>query len=99
VANPTFCEDLADALLRLVATQHYGIYHLTNAGYCSRYDYARKVLDLSGRGQVAIEPIRLADYPRASTPPPFAPMANIAAAALGITLRPWETALEEFLRS
>ena len=99
VANPTFCEDLADALLKLVATAHYGIYHLTNAGYCSRYDYARKVLDLSGRGHVAIEPITLAAYPRASTPPPFAPMTNIAAAALGITLRPWEAALEEFLRS
>ena len=99
VANPTFCEDLADALLKLLATEHYGIYHLTNAGYCSRYDYARKVLDMSGRGQVAVEPIRLADYPRASTPPPFAPMTNTAAAALGITLRPWEAALEEFLRS
>jgi len=99
VANPTFCEDLADALLLLLATEHYGIYHLTNAGYCSRYDYARQVLDLSGRGQVPIEPIRLADYPRASTPPPFAPMTNTAAAALGITLRPWQAALEEFLRS
>jgi hypothetical protein len=36
---------------------------------------------------------------RAWTPPPFAPMINTAAAALGITLRPWEAALEEFLRS
>ena len=99
VANPTFCEDLADALLKLVATEHYGLYHLTNAGYCSRYEFARKVLDLSGRQQVSVEPITLADYPRASTPPPFAPLANMAAAALGITLRPWEEALAEFLKS
>jgi dTDP-4-dehydrorhamnose reductase len=99
VANPSFCEDLAEALLMLTATEHYGIYHLTNAGYCSRYEFARKVLELSGRPHVLVEPIRLADYPRASTPPPFAPMHNIAAAALGITLRPWEDALEEFLKS
>jgi dTDP-4-dehydrorhamnose reductase len=99
VANPTFCEDLADALLKLVVTEHYGLYHLTNAGYCSRYEFARKVLDLSGRQQVSVEPITLADYPRASTPPPFAPMTNLAAAALGITLRPWEEALAEFLKS
>ncbi len=99
VANPTFVEDLADALLKLVATGHYGIYHLTNSGYCSRYEFARKALDLSGRGQVPVEAITLADYPRASTPPPFAPLANTAAAALGIILRPWEQALEEFLRS
>jgi dTDP-4-dehydrorhamnose reductase len=99
VANPSFVEDLADALLKLVATEHYGLYHLTNSGYCSRYEFARKILELSGRRQVPIEPITLADYPRASTPPPFAPMANTAAAALGITLRPWEEALAEFLKS
>jgi dTDP-4-dehydrorhamnose reductase len=99
VANPSFVEDVAEALLKLIASEHYGLYHLTNAGYCSRYDYARKVLELSGRAQVPVEAITLADYARASNPPPFAPLANTAAAALGITLRPWQVALEEFLRS
>ena len=99
VANPSFVEDLADALLKLIATEHYGVYHLTNAGYCSRFEFARKILELSGRADVPVEPITLADYPRASTPPPFAPMANTTAAALGITLRPWQEALEEFLKS
>jgi dTDP-4-dehydrorhamnose reductase len=96
VANPTFVEDLADALVKLIHTGRYGIYHLTNSGYCSRYDYARKILELSGRGHIPVEPITLADYPRPSTPPKFAPLANLAAAALGITLRPWEAALAEF---
>ncbi|MEP7358236.1 MAG: dTDP-4-dehydrorhamnose reductase [Anaerolineales bacterium] len=99
VANPSFVEDLADALLRLIATEHYGIYHLTNAGYCSRHEYARAILDMSGRGHVPVEPITLADYPRASQPPPFSPLANNSAAALGITLRPWQEALEQFLSS
>ncbi len=99
VANPTFVEDLADAVLKVIATEHYGLYHLTNAGYCSRYEFARKILELSGRQAVPIEPITLADYPRASTPPPFAALANTAAAALGIALRPWQDALKEFLQS
>jgi dTDP-4-dehydrorhamnose reductase len=99
VANPTFVDDLAAALIKLIATEHYGLYHLTNAGYCSRYDFARQILAMSGRGHVPVEPITLADYPRASTPPPFAPLANTAAAALGITLRPWEEALAEFVRA
>jgi dTDP-4-dehydrorhamnose reductase len=98
VANPTFVEDLAEAILRLVRTERFGVYHLTNAGYCSRYTYARRILDLSGRGHIPVEPITLAQYPRTSTPPPFAPLANTAAAALGVTLRPWEEALEAFLR-
>ena len=97
VANPTFVDDLADAVVRLIRTERFGIYHLTNTGYCSRFDYAKKILELSGRGHVPIETITLADYPRPSTPPPFAALANTTVAALGITLRPWEAALEEFL--
>jgi dTDP-4-dehydrorhamnose reductase len=97
VANPTFADDLAAALIDLAATGRYGVYHLTNAGHVSRYDYARKILALSGRGHIPVEPIVLADYPRASTPPPFGALANINAAALGITLRPWEAALADFL--
>ncbi len=97
VANPTFVEDLADALVRLVATEHYGIYHLTNSGYVSRYDYARRILDLTGRAHIPVEPITLAEYQRASTPPRFAPLANYMAGGLGITLRPWEDALAEFV--
>ncbi len=98
VANPTFVDDLADALVRLIATERYGLYHLTNAGYCSRHAYASRILALTGRAHIPVEPITLADYPRASRPPPFGALANTAAAALGITLRPWEEALEEFVR-
>jgi dTDP-4-dehydrorhamnose reductase len=98
VANPTFVDDLADAIVKLIGTGRFGIYHLTNAGYCSRYEYAKKILELSGRGHIPVEPISLAQYPRPSTPPKFAALANTAAAALGITLRPWEEALGEFLR-
>lgn len=97
IANPTFVDDLADALLKLISTGRYGVYHFTNAGHCSRYDYARQILALSGRGHVPVEPITLAQYPRASTPPPFAALANVTGAALGITLRPWQEALAEFL--
>ncbi|MCC7360481.1 MAG: dTDP-4-dehydrorhamnose reductase [Anaerolineales bacterium] len=97
VANPTFADDLAGGLITLAATGRYGLYHLTNAGHVSRYDYARKILELSGRGHVPVEPILLADYPRASTPPPFGALANTTAAALGISLRPWQEALADFL--
>jgi dTDP-4-dehydrorhamnose reductase len=56
-------------------------------------------LALSGRAHVPVEPITLAQYPRASTPPPFAPLANTAGAALGIALRPWQDALADFLKT
>lgn len=98
VSNPTYAPDLAAALAVLIRTGAYGIYHLTNSGYCSRYEFARAILRLTGREHIPVEPITLDQFRRDSTPPRFAPLANTAAAALGITLRPWEDALAEFLR-
>ena len=98
VGNPTYAPDLADAIAALIHTDAYGVYHLVNAGHCSRYDFVREVLRISGREHVPVEPITLDDFQRASIPPRFAPLANTAAAALGITLRPWQEALAEFLK-
>jgi dTDP-4-dehydrorhamnose reductase len=98
VACPTFVDDLTEALVNLIGTGAFGVYHLANAGACSRYDYARRILALTGREHIPVDPITLAEYPRPSTPPRHTPLANTAAAALGISLRPWEDALEAFLR-
>jgi len=99
VGNPTYASDLADGISALIRTNAYGVYHLVNAGHCSRYDFAREVLRFSEREHIPVEPITLADFPRASIPPRFAPLANTAAAAMGVTLRPWQEALKEFLKS
>lgn len=96
VSAPTYAPDLAEAIVRLSQTRHYGIYHFTNDGFCSRYEWARKILELSGRGDVRVEPITTAEWQRAAPPPLYAPIANMSGAALGITLRPWEDALQEY---
>ena len=97
VSNPTFAPDLAAALADLIETGAYGVYHLTNAGYTSRYDFAREILRIAGREDVPVERITLDAFERDSTPPKFAPLANTAAAAMGIQLRPWQEALAAFL--
>jgi dTDP-4-dehydrorhamnose reductase len=99
ISNPTYTLDLAEALAQLVRTQTPGIYHFTNAGYCSRYDFAKEILRLSGREHIPIQPITLADYPRLSVVPPFAPLANTQGAALGIELRPWQEALADYFET
>jgi dTDP-4-dehydrorhamnose reductase len=93
---PTYAPDLAEAIARLIPTQHYGVYHFANSGICSRYDWACKILELSGRDEVPVEPITSAQWQRAAPPPLYAPLVNFAGAALGITLRPWEEALQEY---
>jgi dTDP-4-dehydrorhamnose reductase len=97
VAAPTYTDDLAEAILKLLETDQYGIYHLVNEGRASRWKFARRILDMTGFSAVEIEKIVAAEYPRPSAPPEYSVLLNSAAAHLGITLRPWEEALEAFL--
>lgn len=97
VGSPTYVADLAQAIVQLIRSEQYGIYHLVNAGSCSRFDFAREILRLTGRSAVPVEPTTLAAFQRDSTPPPYAPLANVAGAAIGVQLRPWQAALAEFL--
>lgn len=96
VATPTYAPDLAEAISQLIHTGHYGIFHFANSGTCSRYEWARRLLELSGRGNIPIEPITADQWQRAAPPPLYAPILNFAGAALGITLRPWEEALQDY---
>jgi dTDP-4-dehydrorhamnose reductase len=97
VGSPTFCRDVAEAVTRLITTDQYGTYHFVNSGIASRDSFARTILRLAGRTEVAVTSIKLADYQRDSVPPPYTPLANLAGAALGITLRPWEEAVAAYL--
>lgn len=97
VGSPTYVNDLADGIARLISVGRPGVFHLTNEGYCSRYEFAQEILRLSGH-DVPIEPITSDVFQRASTPPPFAPLANVFAAAQGVRLRSWRQALAEYIR-
>ncbi len=96
--NPTYAPDAAAAMARLAASGHYGIYHLTNAGFCSRYEFAREIMRLAGQPDLPVAPILSAEWPRPSMPPLHAVLANTAAAGLGIALRPWQEALAAYIK-
>jgi dTDP-4-dehydrorhamnose reductase len=96
VSNPTYAPDASAAIARLIEQPVYGTYHVVNEGACSRYALAAEALRLGGF-TMRLTPVRLADYPRDSTVPPYTPLHNAAAAALGIRLRPWQEALAEYL--
>jgi len=99
IGSPTYVPDLAHAVAELIATSQYGVYHLANAGSCSRYEWAVEILRMANVPR-PVMPITLAEYSRASTPPPNGALENLAAAtALDIRLRPWEEALAAFFAS
>ena len=97
IGNPTYVEDLVQAIGALIQTGQFGTYHLVNEGACSRLQFAQEALRLSGLGDVPITPILAEDYKRDSSPPLAAALKNIAAAAIGIRLRPWQDALADYL--
>ena len=97
IGNPTYSADLANAIAGLIETHQYGTYHLVNEGACSRFDFAMEILRLGGVRGTNVSPILSSQYARASTPPPFAALNNIAGAAIGITLRPWQEALAAYV--
>ncbi|MCA9912293.1 MAG: dTDP-4-dehydrorhamnose reductase [Anaerolineae bacterium] len=98
IANPTYNTDLAQAIAQLVQTERYGTYHLVNEGAVSRWGFARYALDKAGYAQVPLGKITRHEWPRPSTPPPYTSLANLAAASIGIRLRPWQEAVDAFLQ-
>jgi dTDP-4-dehydrorhamnose reductase len=97
VANPTYNDDLADAITTLVETERYGIYHFVNEGACSRHQFARYILDQAGFSETSLQPITAGEWQRRSTPPTYAALENGAGKTIGITLRSWQQAVATFL--
>jgi dTDP-4-dehydrorhamnose reductase len=97
IGNPTYVADLAAAIGRLIETEQYGIYHLVNAGACSRWAFANEILRLAGLDNIANQPILGREFRRNSSPPRYAALHNVAGAAIGVTLRPWQEALAEYM--
>ena len=97
VGSPTYAKDLACAIAKLIETHVYGTYHFVNAGACSRWEFAKAIMELSGRAHVPVEPIKSGDFTRLSKPPAFSPLRNFCGETLGISLRPWQEALADYL--
>ncbi|MFD0750837.1 dTDP-4-dehydrorhamnose reductase [Mucilaginibacter calamicampi] len=75
VGTPTYAIDLAGFILTIIKQQSnaYGIYHYSNEGVTSWFDFARAVFDLSGT-QVKVIPIRTDQYPTRATRPGYSVM-------------------------
>jgi dTDP-4-dehydrorhamnose reductase len=99
VGSPTYAEDLAEAIARLIQTGRYGTYHLVNEGTCSRYEFASEALEAAGLSDMHIEPITSDAFERPSTTPPYSPLGNVLGALVGLRLRPWQEAVAEFVQN
>ena len=98
VSCPSYTPDLTGPILDLLRLGAYGVYHLTNQGHCSRYDWARFVIGRA-RPEVAVEPATGDEFETAARRPAFsaldpAPLDDV----LGYRPPDWQNATERFLK-
>ncbi|WP_010276855.1 dTDP-4-dehydrorhamnose reductase [Paenibacillus senegalensis] len=98
VGSPTYTLDLSRFLLELTATEKYGLYHASNQGQCSWYEFAKAIFEESGL-EVEVNPCATKDFPRPAPRPGFSLLDSLAIRTNGFTeLRPWREALKDFLK-
>lgn len=96
--NPTNAEDLAHHILKLAATDRYGIYHCTGNGVCSWYEFACAIAELAGL-PCRIMPCTSQEYPQKAKRPAYSALDHSSLqAAIGDDMRPWREALKDFIR-
>jgi dTDP-4-dehydrorhamnose reductase len=97
--TPTYTKDLAEVICRLIYTDGYGIYHATNNGQCTWYDFAKKILEYAGMEHVNVLPITTDELDRPAKRPKYSVLRNyMLELTIGDTMRPWEDALKEYVR-
>lgn len=99
--NPTNADDLAYHILKVALTENYGIYHCTGTGECSWYDFASRIMELSGL-QCKVLPCTTeeyaAKYPTAAPRPAYSSLDNLMLrATVGDEMRDWDAALQEYI--
>ncbi len=95
--NPTHAGDLAYHILKLAATEEYGIYHCTGNGECSWYEFACEIVKLSGLSGT-VKPCTSEEYNSPTHRPAYSSLRHLAlACSVGDEMRPWKEALKEYI--
>lgn len=67
VGTPTYAQDLADAICHIVENRQFdgneGIYHYSNEGVCSWYDFTKMIAEISGNSECDIQPCHSDEFP------------------------------------
>lgn len=94
---PTYTADLAGFLWGLARTERYGIYHATNQGSCSWFQFAQAIFEEAGLN-VQMDACTTEEFPRPAPRPKYSVLGQMGLLANGFTpLRPWRDALKNFL--
>ncbi len=75
VGSPTYTPDLAEAISKLIETDYYGIYHITNSESCSWCEFAKYIFEVAGK-DVKVIPVTASEFARAAPRPSYSVLEN-----------------------
>jgi len=97
VLTPTSTMDVAAAIVRVTSTGAYGLYHLTNGGGCSWYEFATAIFEYLGQS-VNVTPVSSGAFPTRARRPAYSVLDNFRLRQTGLPDLPhWRDALARYI--
>ena len=98
IGSPTYTKDLAGLLVNMFLSNVKGLYHVTNEGYCSWYEFAEFIFK-EGRKKVKVHPILTKDYKTIAKRPLNSKLSKESLDDIGIKRLPeWQDAVKRYIR-
>ena len=101
IGTPTYAGDLADAIVQIIpqmTRENTGIYHFTNMGVCSWYDFASEIMEMSGL-VCTVNPIKSSEYPTRAVRPFYSVLDKSKIQnVFNVKIQHWKKGLEKCLK-
>ena len=99
IGSPTYTLDLAQVILEMIETEKYGVYHFSNSGSCSWYEFAKAIFEEAGIA-VKVNPCTTTDFPRPAQRPSYSVFNHMSLRLNNFKEPPhWKKALVHYLES
>ena len=99
IGSPTYTADLSGLLVDMVQVEKYGIYHATNEGVCSWYEFACEIFKQARFDNVTVTPVNSTAYPAKAKRPFNSRMSKDKLEDNGFRKLPdWKDAVKRYLQ-
>ena len=96
--SPTYTRDAAFAIKEILEKRlPYGVYHVTNDGFCTWYEFAKAIFEITGI-EANLNPITSDKFPTKAKRPKFSALSIKKLKSFGINMRSWKEALKDYLK-
>lgn len=97
IGSPTYTVDLCNCIMQLVESDKYGIYHVSNSGSCSWFEFAREIFSQT-QNNIKLEPCTTEEFPRPAKRPKYSVLDHMGLRINAFDPMPdWKDGLTRFL--